>query len=122
MEKATLNFPEFTVNTDKNGKRNTSSELFMAVIEYNEKGTLEQYTTTDFAQAVVEAYRCTNTSVNGACQFLRGVSAGSKLNFDFSFSDARPVGAVTALKAENNALKEQLEKALAALEAMKANN
>ena len=104
-------FPEITVTADKNGKRNLTADLMMAVITANTAETLNALTTTAFAEALVSRYNLTNMSVNGACQFLRGVTAGSKLNFEFTFSDARPVGAVTALKAQNeklvNALKAQ---------------
>jgi hypothetical protein len=122
MEKANLTFPDYNIPADKNGKKHTSADLFVTVIKANEASVLGKYTTTEFAEAVVKTYGCSNTSVNGACQFLRGVVEGSKLEFEFEFSDARPVGAVTALKNENNALKEALEKAMREIEAMKANS
>jgi hypothetical protein len=106
-----INFPAINVKPDKNGKINTSAELFMTVITANTPEVLKQYTTVQFAEAVVSHYNCSNKSVNGACQFLRGVVSGSKLDFEFEFSDARPVGAITALRAQNekliNALKAQ---------------
>jgi hypothetical protein len=106
-----INFPVIYVKPDKNGKINTSAELFMTVILANTAETLKQYTVVQFAESVVSHYNCSNKSVNGACQFLRGVVSGSKLDFEFEFNDARPVGAITALKAQNekliNALKSQ---------------
>lgn len=105
-----IKFPTISIKADKNGKINTSAELFMTVIMSNTPEALKQYTTVQFAEAVVKHYNCSNKSVNGACQFLRGVVSGSKLDFEFEFSDARPVGAITALKAQN----EKLIKALKA--------
>lgn len=111
MEQLALNFPEYTVQADKNGTRNTSADLFTTVLKANRAAVLATYTPTEFAEAVVKYYHCSNKSVNGACQFLRGVSEGTKLGFKFDFSDARPVGMVTALKNENNAMREALRKA-----------
>lgn len=104
MENTAINFPPIDVKPDKNGKINTSAELFMSIIMANTPETLKKYTTVQFAEAVVKQYKCSNRSVNGACQFLRGVVNGSKLEFEFEFSDARPIGAITMLKAQNEKL------------------
>lgn len=111
MEKATLNFPAVELKKDRNGKIHAPAELWYTVIAENTPDTLKTYTVKEFAVCVIKHYGVTTSDPNGATSFLRGMVNGSRLEFEFEFSDAKPASKLAIMRKQLNAMHEALLKA-----------